>query len=1502
MRLRDLVRLVKSGGPYIGPKGGLWADPQHTVTWSPDHSNRERNEARIEAAHRHWQRHTESGNASEAKYWHEEMVRHGAVPHSKSAPAPEKPKAALAPALFHSAPAHALVKIKREGLKPRKGAGLYQHGGYAEHSQGKVFLSDNFDAAKAWHGKVEDQLFDQHDDPKKHDAVMLRVKHRETQKDEVGDADVRGSRETRSHIPASEIEFFHARDKAWKPVSEWERGAHGVPESEEQGLRKSAPRLVIPLVGKARKLHKRRMFGGLAISVETRKGAKRHWHDPHSGESGSTTMLHDYGYIRGTMGTDGDHVDVYVGPHEDAAHVYVIDQMKKPGFDRFDEQKVMLGFKSAKAAKKAYLAHYDDPRFFGSMKALPFAEFATKVLATRDSANRMVKGVAGSMAPSHKYKRRWFANGEWQYEYDEPEKTTGRTGAHPIDHDQVRAVTDKLVDAALERGTLKMLRRGKTDAVSVVRADGFGVLAHVYADHPTEGKILVEIAREGGDSDEFSGSYRVYASGRKSVQIVLPSTPKTFDHAKRMIRQVLAHEWTHSVDRSLEAEQRAERASARSKRQSEQAQARDSDDAYRAYRNQRAEVTATLQEIARDLTDKKAVAAARRLAEQYESDPEWEQSPHTAQKIERWAIEHSRGYALAMSPSESHPPIYTPENEKRVRRAIASTFMSILEGKVRSIEKARRHLPLGGLALLLKSGMPKSGGWQPIPGGHKGGWRRWRGGKWEYDYGTHEGGEHKPTHEHTTWKKRDEFSEEDYREGRFDYDPLHWHPREHEGGEHRAWIAGGVNPNSHAPVKTGGVIGKLYQIEKPEVEGSPGYAMLRDLSTGEAALMQHDRIFAVEHNPLKFKTIAKPTAERWDPTKGRAARAATGKGPSFEGSRADKEKQPGLYAIENGAYPLKEITRLEPGTEQKEKRAVSFAVTDHGKTLLVSEFKPLIESTVRKMQRSYGVKDVYERGERGKRATNVTQRELAQAGAEGLLVAVEKYDASVPFASHVKHYVENYIRLACARERVGGITLPDTHARNIAKYLAARAEASKALGTHAPTPEEVLPYFTLLKRHVHPNLDPKEGSKPLPMESYTLTAHEEQDAKERAVIANARRRAVAVKDKETIAKLDEALAKLDDKKMRDTESRPGKRELAELYDAFLTGQGSAADIFDMEDDYAFPGVEVGAGLDPAERVLVRRSTQRVLDGMKDFEVVSEGRKKIAYRADVGEMIAQRLGLRDGEERTTAEIARAVPITANGKPLAARQAQEVVETMIERGLAHVRAQFADQDVTQASLIFGRAADKLTPQPRAEPGPTWTEIVSKRAENVTPAQIEKYRDDERRRLSGIAARIRERAAYEHDARAKERQHALAHETEQAAARVGQLDEGEIRMKIATRLAPETAEMRALATRSVAVEGEYRGYERTTTLMPLTDVRTGRTRLARVRTLRDLRDPEELPTGELGGMRKARSRVTTGMVREALHYPRTMLLLTSPQGLASAPTKARSALERLTLGDFG
>ncbi|MDQ3170801.1 MAG: hypothetical protein M3Q55_11740, partial [Acidobacteriota bacterium] len=175
-------------------------------------------------------------------------------------------------------------------------------------------------------------------------------------------------------------------------------------------------------LAKARKLHRRRIFAGMRVSVESQRGSYRRWGDPHSAEHGKTLMKFDYGYLRGSLGTDGDHVDVYLGPNELATHVYIVDQACKVRGSRagdglpwpkFDEQKVMLGFDSMADARAAYLAHYDDPRFLMGIREMPLGEFRAKVV---DKAHHGY--VLKSGGGSHKYtSKKPDGHGGWDYTY-----------------------------------------------------------------------------------------------------------------------------------------------------------------------------------------------------------------------------------------------------------------------------------------------------------------------------------------------------------------------------------------------------------------------------------------------------------------------------------------------------------------------------------------------------------------------------------------------------------------------------------------------------------------------------------------------------------------------------------------------------------------------------------------------------------------------------------------------------------------------------------------------------------------------------------------------------------------------------------------------------------------------------------------------------------------------------------------------------------------------------
>lgn len=141
--------------------------------------------------------------------------------------------------------------------------------------------------------------------------------------------------------------------------------------------------LVDTLAKAQRALHGKMQAAGLGVSVENRRGSIREWLNKETGENGTTRMQHPYGYFKGTLGVDGDHLDCFVGPWLEAPDVHVITTLKAPDFAEVDEQKCMVGFPDARVAKRVFMKHYDDPRFFGSMETWPVEEFKAAALSNK---------------------------------------------------------------------------------------------------------------------------------------------------------------------------------------------------------------------------------------------------------------------------------------------------------------------------------------------------------------------------------------------------------------------------------------------------------------------------------------------------------------------------------------------------------------------------------------------------------------------------------------------------------------------------------------------------------------------------------------------------------------------------------------------------------------------------------------------------------------------------------------------------------------------------------------------------------------------------------------------------------------------------------------------------------------------------------------------------------------------------------------------------------------
>ena len=127
---------------------------------------------------------------------------------------------------------------------------------------------------------------------------------------------------------------------------------------------------------------------GYDITIENPKGSTRSGKDA-SGKAWSVPMHYDYGYIKGTEGVDGDHIDVYLSDEPTKGNVYVVDQVNQND-GSFDEHKVMYGFPSMEAAVEAYKGQYEDGWKVGTVTEVSREDFKKWV----ESSHRKTKPFA----------------------------------------------------------------------------------------------------------------------------------------------------------------------------------------------------------------------------------------------------------------------------------------------------------------------------------------------------------------------------------------------------------------------------------------------------------------------------------------------------------------------------------------------------------------------------------------------------------------------------------------------------------------------------------------------------------------------------------------------------------------------------------------------------------------------------------------------------------------------------------------------------------------------------------------------------------------------------------------------------------------------------------------------------------------------------------------------------------------------------------------------------
>ncbi|MBS0227702.1 MAG: hypothetical protein JSS23_03290, partial [Proteobacteria bacterium] len=134
-------------------------------------------------------------------------------------------------------------------------------------------------------------------------------------------------------------------------------------------------------------------IGDLDISIEHPAGVLRK-------PEHTVPTAQAYGYLKGTHGADGEHVDAFLGPHADdlSKPVFVVDQQKAAG--GHDEHKTMLGFDTADEARAAYLANYPKGWKAGPVTEFTHEQFSKWVHDPKQTAKPAAEAVGSGFATS----------------------------------------------------------------------------------------------------------------------------------------------------------------------------------------------------------------------------------------------------------------------------------------------------------------------------------------------------------------------------------------------------------------------------------------------------------------------------------------------------------------------------------------------------------------------------------------------------------------------------------------------------------------------------------------------------------------------------------------------------------------------------------------------------------------------------------------------------------------------------------------------------------------------------------------------------------------------------------------------------------------------------------------------------------------------------------------------------------------------------------------------
>ena len=370
--------LIKAGGPYIGPRGGKWADAAHTVPWKEGKAQRGAKPISVE-------KEIGLSNATERKVT--DTLKRLAARFPEVGPVKVQ---ALGYATEHVFATKSSGSLK---LNPhfwsddtKLSANAKEWDGLLYDSSVEGVVTHEFGHMMAHRvlNKIGSEKYNQI--LGKHVSNPLALSSDETTPygmENTAEFEAESFAIYVGGKPHIDNELGHkalATSQAfWRDMLAALRGvsksgaggmALGVSIdaiSKAMGPPPSSNRKKYPFVGT---LH----FHGILIYVENVPGSIRSGFD-RDGEPWATQMQLHYGEIPGTHAVDGDPVDVYVGTDFSAETAYVVHQFVD-GY--YDEDKVMLGFPSKEEAVKAYQAHYDKPMKI-DVTTLPVSDLKNQV-------------------------------------------------------------------------------------------------------------------------------------------------------------------------------------------------------------------------------------------------------------------------------------------------------------------------------------------------------------------------------------------------------------------------------------------------------------------------------------------------------------------------------------------------------------------------------------------------------------------------------------------------------------------------------------------------------------------------------------------------------------------------------------------------------------------------------------------------------------------------------------------------------------------------------------------------------------------------------------------------------------------------------------------------------------------------------------------------------------------------------------------------------------------